>query len=80
MARYAFISRLGSCAYIAVTHEERGGNLPRVIDGNPVAWVRIEPSQAEEFALISTPELERDLNETGIHITETRTKRLHHQI
>jgi hypothetical protein len=80
MARYAFISRHGSCTYIAATHEERGGNLPRVIDGNPVAWVRIEPSQAEAFFLISTPELERDLNETGFHITETRPKRLHPQV
>src|SRR4051794_23186719 len=28
MIRYAFLSRLGSVAYVAVTHDENGGNLP----------------------------------------------------
>ena len=33
MIRYAFLSRLGSVAYVAVTYEN-GGNLPSKIDGN----------------------------------------------
>jgi hypothetical protein len=80
MARYAFISRCGSCSYVAVTHDKSGGNLPRVIDGNALTWARIQPEQAEAFCLASTEDMERDLNEHGFHLTETRTRRLHHQV
>jgi hypothetical protein len=74
MTRYAFISRLGSVAYVAVTYDENGSNLPSEIDGNKVEWSRIETSRGEVFLLVSTADMERDLNEAGIHITETRTK------
>jgi hypothetical protein len=73
MTRYAFLSRLGSIAYVAVTYDENGGNLPSEIDGNKVEWSRIEGG--EVFLLVSTADMERDLHEAGIHITETRTKR-----
>ena len=79
MERYAFVSRHGSCSYVAVTHEASGENLPRLIDGNPVSWVRIRADQDEAFCLIANEDLARDLNQVWIHITETRTKRLHHQ-
>ena len=75
MSRCAFLSRLGSVAYVAVTHDEKGGNLPSEIDGNKLEWARIEASHGEIFSLISTADMERDLHEGGIHITETRTKR-----
>ena len=74
MTRYAFLSRLGSVAYVAVTYDENGGNLPREIDGNKVEWSRIEASHGEIFLLVSTTDMERDLNAARIHITETRTK------
>jgi hypothetical protein len=74
MTRCAFLSRLGSVAYVAVTYDEKGGNLPREIDGNTVEWARIEASHSEIFSLVSTADMERDLHEGGIHITETRTK------
>ena len=74
MTRYAFISRLGSVAYVAVTYDENGSNLPSEIDGNKVEWSRIEASHGEIFSLVSTADMERDLHEAGIHITETRTK------
>ena len=74
MTRYAFISRLGSVAYVAVTYDENGSNLPGDIDGNKVEWSRIETSHGEVFLLVSTADMERDLHEAGIHITETRTK------
>ena len=74
MTRYAFLSRLGSVAYVAVTYDENGGNLPREIDGNKVEWSRIEASHGEVFLLVSSADMERDLHEVGIHITETRTK------
>ena len=74
MIRYAFLSRLGSVAYVAVTHDENGGNLPSKIDGNATQWSRIEGSHGEVFLLVSTADMERDLHEAGIHITETRTK------
>ena len=73
MARYAFISRLGSVAYIAVTYDKNGGNLPSNIDGNKVEWSRIQTSHGEVFSLLSTSDMERDLHEAQIHITETRT-------
>ncbi len=38
MIRYAFLSRLGSVAYVAVTYDENGGNLPSKIDGNATQW------------------------------------------
>ena len=72
--RYAFISRHGSVAYVAVAYDETGGNLPNEIDGNGVKWTRIEASHGEVFSLLSTADMERDLHETGVHITETRTK------
>jgi hypothetical protein len=72
--RYAFISRQGSVAYVAVTYDESGGSLPNEIDGNDVKWTRIEASHGEVFSLLSTADMERDLHETGVHITETRTK------
>ena len=75
MTRYAFVSRLGSVAYVAVTYDEKGGNLPSRIDGNAVEWTRIEAEHGEVFSLLSTADMERDLHETGLHITETRTKR-----
>ena len=75
MTRYAFLSRLGSVAYVAVTYDEKGDNLPNRIDGNTVKWARIEASHGEIFSLLSTADMERDLHEVGIHITETRTKR-----
>jgi hypothetical protein len=74
MIRYAFLSRLGSIAYVAVTYDENGGNLPSEIDGNKVEWSRIDGSHGEVFLLVSNAEMERDLHEAGIHITETRTK------
>ena len=74
MIRYAFLSRLGSIAYVAVTYDENGGNLPSKIDGNATQWSRIEGSHGEVFLLVSTAGMERDLHEAGIHITETRTK------
>ena len=74
MTRYAFFSRLGAVAYVAVTYDENGGNLPSKIGGNKVEWNRIEASHGEVFSLISTTDMERDLHEAGIHITETRTK------
>ena len=74
MRRYAFLSRLGSIAYVAVTYDASGGNLPSEIDGNKVEWSRIEASHGEIFLLVSTTDMERDLHEAGIHITETRTK------
>jgi len=72
--RYAFISRLGSVAYVAVIYDESGGNLPSEVDGNKVKWTRIEASHGEVFSLLSTAHMERDLHEAGVHITETRTK------
>ena len=75
MARYAFISRLGSVAYVAVTYDKNGGNLPSNIDGNNVEWSRIQTSHGEVFSLLSTSDMERDLHEAQIHITETRTTR-----
>ena len=77
MTRCAFTSRHGSVAYVAVTYEETGGNLPSEVDGNKVRWTRIEASQGEIFLLVSTADMERDLHESGIHITETRPKRAH---
>ena len=74
MIRYAFLSRLGSVAYVAVTYNGNGSNLPSEIDGNKVEWSRIEASHGEVFLLVSTADMERDLNEAGIHITETRAK------
>ena len=32
--RYAFISRLGSVAYVGVTYDGTGGDLPSNVDGN----------------------------------------------
>jgi len=75
MARYAFISRLGSVAYVAVTYDKNGGNLPSNIDGNKVEWSRIQTSHGEVFSLLSKSDMERDLHEAQIHITETRTTR-----
>ena len=75
MTRCAFVSRLGSIAYVAVTYDEKGSNLPRQIDGNKVEWTRIEAEHGEVFSLLSTADMERDLHEGGIHITETRRKR-----
>jgi hypothetical protein len=75
MTRCAFLSRLGSVAYVAVTYDEKGGNLPREIDGNKVKWSRIEASHGEIFSLISTAATERDLHEGRIHITEIRPNR-----
>ena len=74
MTRYALISRLGSVAYVAVTYDENRSNLPIEIDGNKVEWSRIEASHGEVFLLVSTADMERDLHEAGIHITEIRTK------
>jgi hypothetical protein len=48
----------------AITYDESGGNLPSEIDGRRLAW-RDPPGYAD---------MERDLHETGVHITETRTK------
>ena len=73
-SRYAFLSRLGSIAYVAVSHNETGENLPQSIDGNEVSWTRLEASEGEIFSLFSTADMERDLHEAGVHITETRTK------
>ena len=72
--RYPFISRVGSVAYVAVTYDEAGENLPRSIDGNDVTWTRIEAPEGAIFSLVSTADMERDLHEVGLHITETRTK------
>ena len=63
MIRYAFLSRLGSVAYVAVTYDENGGNLPSKIDGNATQWSRIEGSHGEVFLLVSTTDMERDLHE-----------------
>ena len=75
--RYAFISRAGSVAYVAVTYDQAGANLPLSIDGNEVNWARIEASEGEIFSLFSTADMERDLHEAGVYITETRTKSRH---
>ena len=72
--RHPFISRVGSIAYVAVTYDEAGENLPLSIDGNDVTWTRIDASGGAIFSLISTADMERDLHEVGLHITETRTK------
>jgi hypothetical protein len=72
--RYAFISRLGSVAYVGVTYDGTGGDLPSNVDGNNVSWTRIEASHGEIFALLSTADMERDLQEIGVHVTETRAK------
>jgi hypothetical protein len=72
--RYPFISRIGSIAYVAITYDEAGENLPRSVDGNDVSWTRIEGFEGAIFSLISTADMERDLHEVGVHITETRTK------
>ena len=74
MTRYAFLSRHGSVAYVGVTYDEKGNNLPEKIDGGPVKWTRIAAAQGEIFLLLSTADMERDLHEVGFHITETRTK------
>jgi hypothetical protein len=71
--RYAFISRQESVAF-AITCDESGGNLPSEIDGNAIKWIRIDASHGEVFSLLSTPDMERDLHEAEVHITETRTK------
>ena len=75
MMRCAFLARLGSVAYVAITYDEKGSNLPRKIDGNKVEWNRIEAAHGEIFSLVSSADMERDLHEGGIHVTETRTKR-----
>jgi hypothetical protein len=72
-ARYAFTSRLGSVTYGAVTYDETGHDLPQVIDGNEISWSRVGASDSE-ISLVSTADMERDLHEVGLHITETRTK------
>ena len=72
--RCAFVARLGSVAYVAVTYDETGRDLPSSVDGNNLSWTRIEASHGEIFSLLSTPDMERDLHEAGVHITETRPK------
>jgi hypothetical protein len=72
--RCAFVSRLGSVAYVAVTYDETGRDLPSSVDGNNLSWTRIEASHGEIFSLLSNPDMERDLHEAGVHITETRPK------
>src|SRR5947207_3229703 len=72
--RCAFVARLGSVAYVAVTYDETGRDLPSRVDGNNLSWTRIEASHGEIFSLLSTPDMERDLHEAGVHITETRPK------
>src|SRR5438105_5098617 len=72
--RYAFISRHGSVAYVAIAYDETGGNLPNEIDGNGVKWTRIEASHGEVFSLLSTADMDRDLHVTGVYINEMRTK------
>ena len=74
MTRYAFLSRQGSVAYVGVSYDEQGRNLPRNIDGGPVNSTRISASQGEIFPLLSTADMEHDLHAAGFHITETRTK------
>jgi hypothetical protein len=59
---------------VAVTYEQAGHNLPTSIDGNEVSWTRIDASEGAIFSLISTADMERDLHEVGVHVTETRTK------
>ena len=49
---------------------KRGENLPRSIDGNDVTWTRIDASEGAIFSLISTADMERDLHEVGLHITD----------
>jgi hypothetical protein len=63
-----------SAVNITLTYDENGDNLPSKIDGNATQWSRIEGSHGEVFLLVSTADMERDLHEAGIHITETRTK------
>ena len=75
--RYAFVSRVGSTTYVAVTYDDSGKNLPTSIDSNPVNWTRIGVAEGEMFLLFSTADMERDLHEVGVHITETRTKPRH---
>ena len=60
--RYAFISRVGSVAYVAITYHATGEKLPLRIDGNEVSWTRIETSEGEIFSLFSTADMERDLH------------------
>ena len=73
MVRYAFICRLGSTAYIAVTYDENGGNLPSRVSGTEVRWSRIQDVEGVLFPLLSTADMERDLHEARIHITQTKT-------
>ena len=68
------MSRSQSVAYVAVTYDESGGNLPSGIDGNDVKCTRFEAAHGEIFSLLYTPDMERDLHEAGVHITETRPK------
>jgi len=76
MTRYAFLSRHGSVAYVGVTYDEKGNNLPEKIDGGPVKWTRIAAAQGEIFLLLSTADMERDLHEVGFHITEPGRSRV----
>jgi hypothetical protein len=74
MTRYAFLSRHGSVAYVGVTYDKKGNNLPGKIDSGLVNWTRIAAAEGEIFLLLSTADMERDLHEAGFHITEIRTK------
>jgi len=52
MTRCAFISRAGSVAYVAVTYDENGGNLPSHIDE---ARVHITETRTKPRTAFSTP-------------------------
>jgi hypothetical protein len=72
-SRQAFTAQLGSVGYVAVTYDQAGHDLPSAIDGNEVNWTHIKVSEAEILALVSASDMERDLHELGVHITQTVT-------
>jgi hypothetical protein len=45
-----------------------------IVNSDIEEWTRIEASHGEVFSLLSTADMERDLHEAQIHVTETRTK------
>jgi hypothetical protein len=72
-SRQAFKAQLGSVGYVAVTYDQTGRDLPRAIHGNEVSWTHIKASEGEILALVSSADMERDLHELGVRITQTVT-------
>lgn len=72
MARYAFVSRLGSATYIAITYDADGQDLPNCVEGNTINWTRVEVEDTN-LPLRFNVEMERDLHELRIHIMKLST-------